>query len=498
MADRTIFARALPEAVRITETYSYQQIIARNSVQDAVGEPKGEMKVTVAYDGQRSFTRQAWLDVREQGLKEAKDGQEQQALIGYLAFTNTGRTRLGEALDLCGQFNTVPLQVPVAHPVLEQSGNLVDGRHAWEATVAYEVDEPPSWPIRLTLLVREEKSAGSALEASETHSPSISTQDLAAAISRHLTTRQDLSLLLRVRVDLPDSVAVESLLPVVSKVRVGWPRFTSLRSLRLENEDKPEEPLIHRFDAVSRSVEWSKVPMTPANNVTTTGLRAYFSPAMALTIELPSDLYVETPYEAQNDGTRSAQSEVLTGEVEVEVAGVLLSGLQVRLFDATGRLVDKPPLHLKTLLKTSYSVNLDDVFAKRMLWPRQRLYFDQVIPDDLRLLDVKTALADRGFRVDDRGRIDVEGSDFGHLLWAQRPEGADKLVLVLVIEGKAYTTRRETQIPGRQRYTSVLESGEMTIHMAGELPGNSQKLIHEMNVLQQDLRARFDRVRANR
>lgn len=497
MSDRTIFARALPEAVRITETYRYQQIIARNPVQDSVGAPQGELKVTVAYDGQRSFTRQAWLDARGQGLKEGKDGQDQQALIGHLALANTSRTRLAEALDLHGQFNTAPIQIPVADAMLERLGDLVDGQHAWEAAVAYEVDEPPTWPIRLTLLVRDEKSAGSQLEAADTHSPSISTQDLAAAIARHLTTRQDLSLLLRVRVDLPDA-GDAAVAPVVSKVRVGWPRFTSLRSFRLENEDNPQEPFDYRFDAVSRSLEWFKVPMTPAKNVTTTGLRAFFSPAMALTIELPSDLYVEIPRDEQSSGPPGAQSEMLAGDVEVEVAGLLLSGLQARLFDGTGRLVDKPPLHLKTLLKTSYQVNLDDVFAKRTLWPRQRLYFDQVIPDDLRVLDVKTALADRGFRVDDRGRIDVEGSDFGHLLQAQRAEGPDKLVLVVLIEGKQYATRRETQIPGRQRYTSVFESGEITIHMAGELPGNSQKLIHEMNVVQQDLRARFNRVRANR
>jgi hypothetical protein len=502
MAERTIFARALPEAVRITETYSYQQTVDRNPSHDFVGDPKGELKVTVAYDGQRSFARQAWLDVRHQKATQRKNGQDRLALTGHLAFANTGRTRLGEVLDLRGQFNTVPIPVPVAHSILEQSNSLVDGRHAWEAKIEYSAEEPDAWPIRLTLKLRDEKSPGGDLEASETHSPSLSTQDLAATIARHLASPRELTLLVQVRVDLPAYAADDSQPPVISKVRVGWPRFTALHGFRLAQEDKPGAALDYRFDPNSRSVTWGKITMMPARRTSVSGMRTFHSPLMALTIEQPSDLYVETPSHLSpgglNDADPAAQSEVLAGEVEVEVPNRLLSGLQVRLFDGTGRLVDKPPLHLKTLLKCSFSLNLDDIFAQRPVSPRQRLVFDQVIPNDLRLLDVKTALADRGFQVEDKGRVNLPGSDFAHLLVAERPEGQEKLILQLVLEGRSHTTRRETQIPGRQRYTSTFESGELTIHVAGRLAGDSKALMREMNTLQQALRTRFDRLRANR
>lgn len=501
MADRTIFARALPEAVRITETYSYQQIIARNSVQDAVGKPKGELKVTVAYDGQRSFAREAWLDVRQQGLQETADGQEQQALIGHLAFSNTGRTRLGQVVDLRGQFNTVPIQVPVAHPMLEHLDHLVDGQHVWEAKIEYAVDEPATWPIKVGLAVQDEAGANPVFEEARIHSGSPADSDLIKAAIRHLVNPQALMLLMRVKVNLPVGVMGEDLQPEISKVRVNWPRFTSLSAFEVLNEskrdgDKRPNPLPHRFDAVNRALEWTKVAMSATGPATSTGMRNYDSPAMSLSIQVPTDLRIE--YDEQRSPPNDTLSEALTGEVQVEVPGWLMSGLQVRLFDGAGRLVEQPPLHLKTVLKTSFTVNLDDALTRRVLTPRLQLFFDQVIPDDLRMLDIRTALADRGFQIYQDEPISLPERDFGHYLLAMRTEGSDKLIMLVVVEGKTYTTRREARIPGQQRYTSVFESGALRVHMIGVLPSDGRALIREMNRLQQALHARFDHVRANR
>jgi hypothetical protein len=498
MADRTIFARALPESVRIAETYRYRQTVTHNAAQDVVGAPKGELTVRVAYDGQRSFSRQAWLDVQHQDALRAKDGQEQTALIGQLIFANTARTRLSNVLDLHSQSNSAPIRVPIAHPVLETLGDLINGEHAWEASVTYEPDEPATWPIRLTLDVRDEKSTGSVSEPMETRSSPPSMKDLAEAVTRHLAIPRALTLLARVRVDLPSPPPSENWLPVVTKVQVKWPRFTSLRGFWVANDDKPDEAIVFRFDPITRSLEWSGPLLTPGKRMASTGVRSYFSPTMALTIEQPSDLYVETNETQRNGAARWPLSETLSGEVEVEAPDWLLSGLQVRLFDATGRLVERPLVHLKTVLRVDFELNLDDVFARRTLSPRQHIVFEQVIPNALRVLDVKTALGDRGFSIEDRGHFEFPDKTTWHLLRAERPEGSDRLVLLVVIEGKIHKARRESEIPGGQRYASDFESGELVIHMAGELPGNSKPLIREMNILQQALRARFEPLRANR
>jgi hypothetical protein len=233
--------------------------------------------------------------------------------------------------------------------------------------------------------------------------------------------------------------------------------------------------------------------MAPVGPVTTNGMRAYLSPTMALTIAVPTDLYVRM----KRGWAGNPESEALTGEVQVEIADWLLSGLQVRLLDGTGRMVEKPPLYTSTQLTTAFHLNLDDAFAKRTLSPLLRLHFDRVIPNDLRLMDVRTALADRGFSIKD-DKVVLPDSDFSHLLRAERTEGRDKLVLLVVVEGKVDSTRRETEIPGRQKYSSAFQSGELIVHLAGQLSGDSLALIKEMNTLQEALHTRFDSVRANR
>jgi hypothetical protein len=70
--------------------------------------------------------------------------------------------------------------------------------------------------------------------------------------------------------------------------------------------------------------------------------------------------------------------------------------------------------------------------------------------------------------------------------------------LWVFIDGKRYTTQRQTQVPGGQMYTSTFESGELKVYIRGELPGNSRGLTHEINAFQAALRDRFERLRAKR
>jgi hypothetical protein len=218
---------------------------------------------------------------------------------------------------------------------------------------------------------------------------------------------------------------------------------------------------------------------------------------MILTIEQPGELYPESQTEAQDDEGVFG-GEILMGEVEVEIPGYLLSGMEARLYDGTGRLVEGPPLHRLTRLVVQFRLILDDIFSRRVLSPRQHLHFDQVIPHEMRVLDVLTALADRGFRIIEKLPKEPNENTLVHFIKAKRPTGSDTLMLWLVMDGKRSTTRRETQIPGGQRYTSIFESGELIVHMVGQLPGKSRALTEEMNALQQALRERFDRLRSRR
>src|SRR5689334_11426269 len=81
--DDTLYARATPQKIELTETYSVEQEISRNPAIQQVGEGTGRIEVSVPYDGRDHFTRQAVADV-ERAVGTRGDIGDRQATIGHL------------------------------------------------------------------------------------------------------------------------------------------------------------------------------------------------------------------------------------------------------------------------------------------------------------------------------------------------------------------------------------------------------------------------------
>ena len=138
---------------------------------------------------------------------------------------------------------------------------------------------------------------------------------------------------------------------------------------------------------------------------------------------------------------------------------------------------------------------LGDAFARREFTPYQHLHFDEVIPNELRISDIKVALGNRGFKVTDPW---PENGTEGRWLWAERLEGPDTMRLDLFVEGKLHKATRDSRVPGGVSYRSDLDSGEMRIYIRGRLSRDSQPVIREMNALRRALHERFDHLPARR
>lgn len=153
----------------------------------------------------------------------------------------------------------------------------------------------------------------------------------------------------------------------------------------------------------------------------------------------------------------------------------------------------------KTRLLSKVEMVMDDVFRHSTRAPFQQYYFDEVIPDPMRVADVKTALCDRGFNIKD-ATLSTGDADLRHIIRAERPGGADKMLLWIVVEGRRYATERRTDIPGPggQVFTTMLPSGGITLYMRGKMPGETRLVLQEMMLIQEALRNRFERLRTIR
>jgi hypothetical protein len=489
--DEPIYARARPQRVRIEERYFYQQDLSQSSgkivgsARVLAGPPAGQIEVMVPYDGDQCFTRQAYGDVSRACGGSPADAAD--ALIGHLALTDYERTDLDARLDLGATYGSIPLQLPVSPgPDPSLLDHLVADSSACTLTYDYTpgASQLKIVPIDIDVELRDPDSVGFSPPARDAAGTAAGDP---AAIMQHVSFRPELLLRMTVRLQVPDRSAGAAP-PVVTRLSLSWPAIASLRSLRLR-VDGELHPL--SYNPEKRGLEWSGVPMTRAADAAEGDLRIYSSPVMELSIPQPGELYGR---------------ESLTATAQVRV-GWLLSGMSARLYDAAGSLDRDRQPELASLVSGGFALALADALARRMVSPYQQLHFDEVIPDELRISDIKAALSSRGFEVLDP----PEQSPERRWLCAERSEGADTLRLDLYIESsyiegsyiegsyiesRPSGSRQQRRTRGGETYPAQGESGELRIYVYGLFPRDSQQVVHEVNALRRALRERFDRLPA--
>ena len=475
-----IRARAWLESAKIEEEYHYSQEISLNASVRRSGDPAGKIKLVLPYDGDKYFTRQAHRDVSDARDDGAAPADE--ALVGFLTLTGYEKTDLEGALGLQDTYGSVPIRVRLpCSPEEGQDDQLLTDLSACVVSHEYRPEVPRLVPAHIDIELDDPDTAG------------IRRREMIGKYpERQLDFEPDLWLRMTVRLHLPLTQA-EGAEAEVSKVFLSWPTHTSLSSLtlraagRVQLRYNPER----EHEGRKGGLEWSSVPMThegsepiaqrartsesPDDDIVTLSSRG-----MTLAISKPGELY---------------KRETLSGRVEVKV-NRLLSGMDARLFDATGKQCRprRPGLKLKSTVTTEFSLPLDDAFARRTLSPYQWLYFDEVIPSGMRIDDIVTALRNRGFKANEPHNADPGNC----LITAHLAHGPDRLWLDVYVRGEQHKTRRERSVQGGMTYRTAVDSGELRIYVYGSLRADSKPVVQEINALRRALRERFDRLPARR
>jgi hypothetical protein len=470
-------ARAVLESARIEERYFYHQQISLNDSFELRQPPEGEIKLVLPYDGDKYFTRQAYQDVVRARRHGADRGD---VLVGFLALSGYEKTDLDSVLSLDEKHGSYPIEMRLpAAPGPDEAEPLLADDSSCAVTIDYEPrdESGQAFPVQLDIEVRDPDNADIPWP------PGRITDGLDSNIMRQVDFLPDLSLFVRVRLNLPRKLAVGAH-ATVKDVFVDWPTRTSLSSLKLQVADQSHEFWYNPERADGGGLEWHDVPMMAAPEPEGGDIRFFRSEPMTLFISKPGDLY---------------HQDTLSGQVDVTI-NRLLSGTDARLFDATGRLCRQPARELESVISTMFSLTLDDAFARRLRSPYQQMHFDEVILTGARLDDISTALRNRGFTVVAvRGRgAQTDGEAPSWWLTAERVQGPDKLSMLIYVSGKRYRTRRQRRIDGGMEYQTTIESGDLRLYIYGFLPGDSKTVVQEMNALRRALRERFDRLPARR
>jgi len=504
------YARARVESARIEEKYQYSQEISLNADVSEIGDPAGLIRIVLPYDGDKFFTRDAYADVGAARRNSAIAGDK--AVVGFLALTDYEKTDLEGRLRLQGNYGSVPIAVPLPEvPAPGETDQLVSDKNECVISQEYQPEALRIRPVYVDMELDDPDTAEDP-DRPQRFSNVDGIADLLARLEdrikaignapeRQLDFEPGLWLRATVRLHLPRGQA-DGVVAKVSKVSMSWPTHTSLSSLELYTDGRselrynPEQ----EHDGRKGCLEWSDIPMAlighqpDAEEMRSADgskdeeedpeirkdLVTLTSGEMTLSITNPGDFY---------------KQDKLSGRIEVTV-NRLLSGMDVRLYDATGRPYParRPGLELTTVVTTDFSLSLYDAFVRRPMSPYQWLYFDEVIPSALRLDDIAMALRNRGFRVPS-----VRGFNPANCcIDAQRVQGPDLLRLQVYVRGERYETERERSVDGVVTYRTAVDSGDLRLYVYGSLRGESKSVVQEINALRRALRERFDRLPAGR
>jgi hypothetical protein len=381
------YARARVESVKIEEKYQYRQEISLNGDVSEVGDPGGQIKIVLPYDGDEFFTRDAYADVDT----ARRDGAvlTDKAVVGFLALTDYDKTDLEGPLGLQANYGSVPIAVLLpGRPGRDETDQLIIDNS--ECIISQEY-RPQALRIRPVHVDMELDDPDTAEDPDRPQRPSEvdgiadllarlweRIEAIGSAPERQLDFEPGLWLRVTVRLHLPRGQArdVEA---KVSRVSMSWPTHTSLSSLKLHADSRtglqynPEQ----EHDGRKGGLEWSDVPMTLVGQLhdpesvrsaddseaeeEDPGIRKELvtltSGEMTLSIANPGDFY---------------KQDTLSGRIDVTV-NRLLSGMDARLYDAAGRPYParRSGLKLTSVITTEFSLSLYDAFVRRAMSPYQ-------------------------------------------------------------------------------------------------------------------------------
>lgn len=495
--DAVLMARARPRKVLVEESYTVRQEISRNPDVTLDDGAAGVIRVEMPYDGDRYVTRTTLDDVKHWAARNPRPsgpGRHPETAAGRIGHLIVSRHQDTDLAEITGQSDrtiALPLIAPFGSPGMDDERALLSDRLEFRHEMSYALrgGRPKVIPVQLDVEV---------VDPGSVTVQEIQPDDAVAQSEQYMTFSTYLELRIVVQVDMHNRKNWTPPNPVVRRIRLSLPSGLTLALSSVEVssvavmgddviDDERSTPLLVQQNLEEGCLECFDIPLQLTGPPKEDG-RRYRSPLIRVRINQPGELFRE--------------SDLVVG-ADVETDGVLLSGADARLFDACGSRMQGRgnPLTVRSKVTAEATVVLDHAFAKRIVRPQLKFHFDEVIPVRARVDDVVAALVDLRFDVKRRGdfgrKIGKAPTGVGALI-ATRGDSEDAIRLIVYITGRQHRTERQSQHPGGRRFTSKLDTGDMTVVIYGAAPRDSRQLIHDVNALQSALRDRFRRMQAQR
>lgn len=484
MSQKTIFARARPRIIRVTENYPYKTEISTVSHTDPDQGRVGLIEISVPYDGWKHFRHEALKDIKKQ-KKQSKDVRE--ARIGHLSFAEYGRTNLDERFDLSLHHSVLPLDIPFEGNGLGPLNKICNDRYSCEIALSYTPEQPEFGLLSIELEVYDEteiKEKQGVLKEQGQSAQSDIDRLVAEQISQQTGFESSLLFAFVLKLKLPKHIQPidNDKLPRLSRMALEWPVNTSHQVVHVTwiSRDGKEQPTAVVYDPEQKAIEWSDIPFMADESSESDDVHPYHIPLMLLSVDEPGELY---------------QIRELSGSVRIEIP-YSYSGTRLSYLDASGKHEQGVTIEYCTILTSQLKVDVHTCFERKVYSPYQLLQFPNVVLNDMRRADVMALLKDEHFTWQTKPRDLSEETESGkqYLIQATRPEGAGQLKLWILLQGTPSRTKREKKIPGEETFTTEFNTGSTHVYIRGQLRGDSMRVVAVINEIHERLKERFRHV----
>ena len=478
--------RILPDTLRITEEYHYHADISHmNNLRPSTANPvpNGKIEIIVPYDELRYF------DIESNLLQE---------MINVCHYE---RTDLDARLLPWGiKNNLFPLQSILQHSLRLCPQQIGHRQDSCLVTLEYQpqrlLEDPLSIDIKVydQLEVADREEVLKERERYSQRNSNHSSYDIAREIARQIIELigfdNYLTFEFHIKLSLPNNVQMlKGKYPRIRRIALKWPVTTSQRQVRLLCKNNPN-PKTVTYNPESGRLIFGDIKIKP-NDEDEDRRWNYRSPQLRFQINEPVELY-----NSNFDGTQA-----IDGHLEIEVPA-LLSGMTFTKSKQPDIHSNALKIRMCSLIYVNFKLFVMQLFQRRYFSPYQHLQFPNVELNEMRLADIVLLLQDLRFRPttesferdEDWLKRDLENNHYQWLIKGERIEGARTLKLWIVTEGTSSGTKREKEIPGKEKYTTSFATGNMRLYIRGQIEEDQHRIIQVIGQIHTKLKDRFQHV----
>jgi hypothetical protein len=335
------------------------------------------------------------------------------------------------------------------------------------------------------------------------------TQESTAFVNRELSTDEVFNFFVQCYTFVIEEAIAVKEPPKVTVGYVYWPYMVLKDEVtvnsNLPGANSPNKPgkdsyvysatesnyLPSKYDPARGALEWHEAKLNKQTGA------SFYKANLLWEIRNPQDLW-------QSSGTGPSNIRNLIGHFEVLLGPVLLSGLKIAYYDTLGVPLtvakQQEIITQQTFISLDVELRVNELFRTRKQFLRRHLEFDGVLPERERWDDLKAALNDLGFRIENEystSNLYRHNLPRAPFLTAKRRSPIGEFFLLVEMSNRWYPIQREISY-GQRLDKREVPSGRIALDIYGTVKGgDNMELVGILNQLQRHLKERFEHIKVS-